>query len=157
MPNSSLKTERFNLDRHAIAQVVSIEQQLYDNLAYPELLFYQAAHQWPNSQFICRDNNDILAYAMYAPAEKANTLWLMSAAVKPGCQGRGVGTKLLSDSLRSLDEQGVTCVLLSVAPSNAAAISVYQKLGFEVVRKAEHYLGLREHRLIMQRKITNKE
>jgi len=81
----------------------------------------------------------------------------MSAAVKPGCQGRGVGTKLLSDSLRSLDEQGVTCVLLSVAPSNAAAISVYQKLGFEVVRKAEHYLGLREHRLIMQRKITNKE
>ena len=60
-------------------------------------------------------------------------------------------------SLRSLDEDGVTCILLSVAPSNAAAISVYEKLGFDVVRKAENYLGLGEHRLIMQRKITDKD
>ncbi|PYE34307.1 ribosomal protein S18 acetylase RimI-like enzyme [Idiomarina fontislapidosi] len=157
MPNTPLKTELFNFKRHDIAQVVAIEQQLYNDLAYPELLFYQAVHQWPSSQFICRDADNILAYAMYAPAEKANTLWLMSAAVKPNCQGRGVGTKLLSDSLRSLDEQGTTSILLSVAPNNAAAVSVYEKLGFEVIETAEDYLGQGQHRLIMQRKITDKD
>lgn len=56
---------------------------------------------------------------------------ILSIAVSPRCQGMGVGTKLMELGLSYLRSRGERVVRLEVRPENAAAVHVYEKLGFE--------------------------
>ena len=64
---------------------------------------------------------------------------LVSIAVAPGYRGKGVGSSLLSETIRVLrDHYRVESVYLEVRVSNAPAIRLYEKFGFKrsrIVRK----------------------
>lgn len=57
---------------------------------------------------------------------------ILSVAVRPDFQGRGVGTALSRRGLDYLAAENALRVRLEVRPGNAAALNMYQKLGFAV-------------------------
>ena len=60
--------------------------------------------------------------------------WLIdSLAVYPSSQGRGIGRRLLKDSLGRARGQGLSTSSLVVEDSNHAARALYQSFGYEVV------------------------
>ncbi|MCV6587426.1 MAG: ribosomal protein S18-alanine N-acetyltransferase [Marinobacterium sp.] len=56
---------------------------------------------------------------------------LLQIAIDPPVQGRKLGQQLLEQSMVWLAEEGVSRVLLEVRASNAPAIAMYTRLGFE--------------------------
>jgi ribosomal protein S18 acetylase RimI-like enzyme len=56
--------------------------------------------------------------------------YLWALAVEPGCQGQGIGSRLLRPVLARADKEGLSCYLETHAERNVA---FYQKWGFRVV------------------------
>ncbi len=56
---------------------------------------------------------------------------VLSIAVDPGFQGRGIGRRLLEAGLAYLRAREVPCVRLEVRPDNVPAKRLYEGLGFE--------------------------
>jgi len=57
---------------------------------------------------------------------------VLSVAVRPDFQGRGIGTQLVRIALEQLQKRGVPQVRLEARPGNRSAVHIYAKLGFEV-------------------------
>jgi ribosomal protein S18 acetylase RimI-like enzyme len=53
----------------------------------------------------------------------------------PGYQGRGLGRRLMEASLRALRVRHFTTVSLTVTSGNGRAVLLYEKLGFQTVKK----------------------
>ncbi len=65
---------------------------------------------------------------------------VLTLAVLPEAQGRGLGGALLAAGLSEAARQGAAAVLLEVAPGNAAARALYARAGFrEVGRRRGYY------------------
>ena len=55
---------------------------------------------------------------------------ITNVAIAPEARNRGIGTALLRHLMAERDREGLTAYTLEVRVSNAAAIHVYEKLGF---------------------------
>ena len=55
---------------------------------------------------------------------------LARLAVHPSAQGRGIGRRLLMDSLSAAHERGAETVVLNTQTSNARSQALYRSLGF---------------------------
>lgn len=66
---------------------------------------------------------------------------VLSAAVDPSAQGRGIGRQLVQAGLELLRRQGVRTVKLEVRPDNEPAKRVYSNLGFREVGKSRDSQG----------------
>ena len=51
-------------------------------------------------------------------------------AVKPGCQGMGIGKQLMERCFAAAKENGMVRVRLEVRKNNPRAISLYERYGF---------------------------
>jgi len=64
---------------------------------------------------------------------------LVEVFVEPPLRQRGLATYLLAEAFRRLRDEGVTVVEVQTMEHNAAAIALYQKLGFEIVDRGTVY------------------
>ncbi len=75
---------------------------------------------------------------------------ITNVATHPEHRRRGLADKLLSSLLAEARHRGLQALSLEVRESNAAAIALYEKHGFRVVGKRNHfYQHPREHALVM--------
>lgn len=73
-------------------------------------------------------------------------------AVRAECQGRGYGSTLLTHVLEMGAARGARRATLEVRRSNAAAIRLYERLGFEVAAtRPNYYINPAEDALILWR------
>lgn len=75
---------------------------------------------------------------------------LYAVAVHPSMHGRGVGRRLVEESLSELRACGIERVFLEVRAGNDRAIGLYRKLGFSDLRQLPNYYGHKVHGLRMQ-------
>ncbi len=54
---------------------------------------------------------------------------------------KGVAVELLSDTFSFYEKMGALSVVLEVRTTNAPAIALYRKLGFEILRTRKNYYG----------------
>ena len=54
---------------------------------------------------------------------------------------KGVAIELLSDTFNFYEKMGALSVILEVRTTNAPAIALYKKLGFEIIRTRKNYYG----------------
>ncbi len=80
-------------------------------------------------------DGDALAGFHWTKAQSDELGEVYVIGVDPAQQGRGLGRALLAAGLRHLHEAGHTTVMLYVDESNASALRVYQRSGFEVARR----------------------
>jgi ribosomal-protein-alanine N-acetyltransferase len=57
---------------------------------------------------------------------------ILTFCVAPLARRQGAGTLLVAEAIRTAREQKVTQMFLDVAADNAAALSLYQKSGFQI-------------------------
>ena len=58
--------------------------------------------------------------------------YLQRLAVAAHCQGRGLGTVLVSDALAWLRRRGAQTALVNTPPDNERALALYQRCGFHI-------------------------
>jgi len=94
----------------------------------------------------------VIAYAFFRQA--ADELHLLKIAVSPAWRGHGIATRLLERCFADSARQGATSVHLEVRPSNAPAIELYEKLGFEVIgRRHKYYAETKEDAVLMMKNL----
>ena len=73
---------------------------------------------------------------------------ILTLAVDPPAQGRGLGRLLVQRVLARAVQGGVETVFLEVADDNAAARALYADAGFEAIGRRAGYYGRGAHRRV---------
>jgi len=98
--------------------------------------------------FTVAERDDVDGYCLagleQAVSERA---WVLSLAVNRSAEGCGLGRALIDDCLVRLGECRVREVLLTVAPVNTRALTLYEHVGFQATRLHKDFLGLGQDRL----------
>lgn len=106
---------------------------------------------WSRQMFLWEMENAGVSYAyvLRTPAWRVAgfcTAWLVldelhinNVAVRPECRGQGAGRKLLVFVLRAAAKLGAAKATLEVRRSNAAALKLYEGLGFHVEGARRNY------------------
>lgn len=83
-----------------------------------------------------------------------NELSVLRMAVAPEKQRLGLGCHLMDTVLHQAAQRGATKAFLEVRPSNTKAISLYRKMGFQVIAtRPNYYPETGEHALVMMKRI----
>ena len=105
----------------------------------------------PLSYWLVADDNGTIA-GYVGSQSVLDSADMMNIAVAPEYRRRGVGRMLINNLISYLREQMVIALLLEVRVSNMAAISLYQKFGFQQVgRRPRYYHNPREDALIFRK------
>jgi ribosomal-protein-alanine N-acetyltransferase len=82
-------------------------------------------------------DEEVVAYIIY---------WLIgddvqvnNVAVHPDCRGLGLGEAMMRYAIAKVREAGAAFMTLEVRPSNTPAVSLYKKLGFEIMGTRRNY------------------
>jgi ribosomal protein S18 acetylase RimI-like enzyme len=75
-----------------------------------------------------------LAGILTVTAVRTGTAHIPQVGVGPSFQGLGVGTALMEAAFHDLAQEGFEQVTLTVTDSNAGAVRLYQRLGFETFK-----------------------
>lgn len=90
----------------------------------------------PNALYlVAKEEDRVIGYCgAYVILDEGD---INQVAVAPEYRGKGVGRRMLAELLEQLEQAGAEAVTLEVRKSNAAAIALYEALGFAVegVRK----------------------
>ena len=77
---------------------------------------------------------------------------MMNVAVHPNHRRQGVAETLVTELVSALEEKGNHCLTLEVRATNAPAISLYEKLGFEKIGlRRNYYRNPKEDALILRK------
>ncbi|MEM3539255.1 MAG: ribosomal protein S18-alanine N-acetyltransferase [Nitrososphaerales archaeon] len=104
--------------------------------------------------YVAEENNQILGYVISSVRENKGTL--VSIAVLPEYRRKGIGSKLMEESLNYLSKK-VDHVELQVRVSNFEAINFYKKFGFKETGFIPNYYIDGEDALIMSKYIRFKD
>jgi ribosomal-protein-alanine N-acetyltransferase len=116
------------------------ERQLREELARP----------WARVRVARIDRGIVVGYSLFWHV--ADEVHLLNVAVAPPERRRGVGRALMDDLFAYARQHSVSQILLEVRASNAAAIALYESLGFERLRIRAKYYADGEDAVEMLRK-----
>ena len=90
------------------------------------------------SCWVCELDGEIVGHAVMSVA--VGEAHLLNLCVSPGCQGMGVGRRLLQRAVRIAAEREADTMFLEVRESNVAACGLYESEGFgEIGRRRDYY------------------
>ncbi len=84
-----------------------------------------------------RPGDEVVGYIIYWHI--GEDVQVNNIAVHPGFRGQGVGEALMRHVIEGVKARGATFMTLEVRPSNAAAVTLYKKLGFEILGTRKNY------------------
>jgi len=113
------------------ASVEEVEHMLYENPSFRE-------QEW---LFVYLDNETV-GYVgtgidnKYNQERNTKTGWIMDIGVLKAHRRRGIGARLMIEGMKLLKTKGMTEAMLGVDDQNPTkAIKLYEKLGFQTIRK----------------------
>lgn len=120
--------------------VMRIEEAVFIGDAWPESIYRRDLTN-PDARYVVLEAlpaaREVLGYAgFWLFEEEAH---LMTLAVAPAWQGKGLGTWLVLAVLDLMESQGVQVCTLEVRASNLRAQSLYASVGFHIAGRRRHY------------------
>jgi ribosomal protein S18 acetylase RimI-like enzyme len=135
-----------------LAALVEVEREVFGTHAYDPAALRQFVELFPDlARVAVAADGSIAGYALGAVAFPERIGWILSVAVVARHRGCGIGAALTAALLAVFDEAGLPRVRLTVAPDNAPARRVYERLGFAVLADLPAYFGPGEPRVLMER------
>lgn len=132
------RAEFFRLGSGDIVEVAELERQCFST-PWSEEQFHLAFERKVFSVFGLRDAGRLVAYV--AVYHLAGELEILNVAVHPDQRRRGLGRRLLAILLQVGAKMGIHRAVLEVRTGNAAAIGLYEGLGFTRAGVRPHYYG----------------
>lgn len=131
-----------------LEQVVAIDQVSF-SLPWPARSFhYELTDNFTSRNWVAEVDGRVAA--MMVGWLIVDELHVATIATHPDYRGRGIGKKILIHALQAARDEGVFRAFLEVREGNAAAIKMYQNLGFvEDGRRKEYYKDKNEDAILM--------
>ncbi|MFX0162505.1 MAG: ribosomal protein S18-alanine N-acetyltransferase [Candidatus Hodarchaeota archaeon] len=140
-----------------LKKIFEIELSVFKKDAYPfsflSLLYYLNRATF----FIAVDNkneDEVYGYIVANVSLKKRLGHILSFAVKPSSQRKGVGTALLKKLETILKRLNMQEIILEVRLSNVGAISLYEREGFKRKAISKNYYEDGEDALVMKKQIS---
>lgn len=117
-------------------EVLAIEQQVFGPTAWPPESYWGELAR-PDRYYVVADAGEVIGYAglwLVPPDADVQTI-----VVAPDAQGGGLGRQLLDHLVAVARERGCRRLQLEVRADNDAAIALYTKAGFGLVRRRDRY------------------
>ncbi len=111
--------------------VLTLDNEAFDSFwSFNRPALQEALRATPNTRYRVAVRDDrVVGYAVTGHA--TNRGYLQRLAVKPAEQGHGVGTSLIYDALRWLQQRRAGQVFVNTQESNVRAFELYKHLGFK--------------------------
>jgi len=93
-----------------------------------------------NDIFLVYQQKNVIGYLIACLCEQGKRAEILRIAVHPNHRGKGIAKELLETSFRIFSEDFIEEVSLNVDSANRAAVKLYEKLGFEII-KVNPFLG----------------
>jgi ribosomal-protein-alanine N-acetyltransferase len=84
-----------------------------------------------------RPGDEVVAYIVFWQIR--DDVQVNNIAVHPDCRGLGIGEALMRFAVAKVSGEGGAFMTLEVRRSNTAALTIYKKLGFEVLGTRKNY------------------
>lgn len=78
-------------------------------------------------------------FRSYVIPYAADRCFILRVAVRKGLEGKGIGSRVFPEFMHVLSKEGYHTVTLQVAGANTAAVKLYEKAGFGIVRSLKYY------------------
>lgn len=119
-----------------IDKVYALEAELFPN-PWPRSFFEHDLAVKNTLAFIVEYKERVVGYSLASCSNSA--FHITNIAVNKECQREGIGTELMNRLEKIALDRGCTYAYLEVRTDNKAAIKMYQRLGYSIVRKQELY------------------
>ena len=121
-----------------IPALAVLERDLFAHDAWSEPTWWAELAGRPRRDYVVlADGDGILGYA--GLDHGGDVADVMTVAVTPRAQGRGIGTRLLDALERRARVRGAGHAILEVRADNAPAIGLYERAGFAVLSARRRY------------------
>jgi [ribosomal protein S18]-alanine N-acetyltransferase len=121
-----------------IGQLAALERDLFPHDAWTEPTWWSELAARPQRDYVVEeDPSGIAGYAgLNLGSEVAD---VMTVAVAPRAQGRGLGRILLEELVERARQDGAEYLMLEVRDDNLPARRLYEHAGFEVLTTRRRY------------------
>jgi ribosomal-protein-alanine N-acetyltransferase len=131
--------------------VTELDEKSFEKDAWSRRLFIYEAEN-PNAEYtVAEIDGKIIACIGINIFE--DTAYISTIAVDTEFRRRGIGQKLIAESISIAQNLGAKYMLMEVRCSNIPSISIFKKFGFKVLRREEKYYSDGEDAFLMGRKI----
>lgn len=143
-----MKTLRFEtLTEEHIAPIVEIEARVQTCPWSDQAFRNELGHAFGYFRVAFLEGQIVGYGAIWMLVDEAH---ITTVAVSPDHQRHGIGWKIMLDLLEEAKDRGAIAATLEVRASNAAAIQLYEKLGFlRVAVRPKYYPDNREDAVVM--------
>ena len=144
----SLQTLRFEeLAESHIPAILAIEQEA-NSSPWSEQSFKNELDNPHKAFLVAIASGMVIGYGgIWLIVDEAH---VTNIAISPDYRRQGIGQRLMVQLLDRAKEAGMTCSTLEVRASNAAAITMYEQLGYrETARRKRYYPDNQEDAVVM--------
>lgn len=129
---------------------------------YTTFFFMELHERFPATFIVAEENGEVVGYVMCRIETGLSSFGLLgivrkahviSIAVLPTHQRQGIGHALMQEAMRNMPLYKAGECYLEVRVSNTPAVSLYKKMGFDIVRRARGYYIDGEDAYVMARKL----
>ncbi|MFD5427347.1 GNAT family N-acetyltransferase [Streptomyces sp. NPDC127084] len=132
-----------------LSPLARLDQDVFAEHAYPFFVLRQFYDVYGDQLLVVDDGGELLGYVLMGTTLDRSRSWILGLAIDRRSRGRGFGRRLMAEALERLRAHEVGEVWLTVEPANAAAIELYESLGFDKVERHRDYFGPGDDRLVM--------
>ncbi len=138
-----------NFEEKYIDEVVNIEKESFSD-AWSKGMFLMELVPRGFIFYLCLDDERVVGYLI--ARHVLDEIDILNLAIEPASRRKKLAVTLLDNLFEEVD--GIRLYSLEVRKSNAAAISLYKKYGFEQVSiRKNYYENPREDALVMMKEI----
>ena len=132
-----------------VPAVNALEQRLFPVDAWPLQMFFDELSQPETRRYVVAESaGEIIAYAGLMCIEPIADI--QTIAVVPECEGKGIGSAILTELIDEARRRKAADVLLEVRADNPRAQQLYRRFGFEQIHIRPRYYRDGTDALIMR-------
>ncbi|MBT9177052.1 MAG: Acetyltransferase YpeA [Firmicutes bacterium] len=134
-----------------------IEIAAFGASGYCNYFIKMIPHLFPASCLVAVVDGQVAGYSLGAvDGHDPLRAWILTVAVKPQFQNRGLGKELTCRLMQVMEARGTRSFVLTVEPNNSAR-KLYQRLGFCDLKFEADCYGAGQDRYYMERKVEHED
>jgi len=142
-----------NMTENHVEQVAQLEKVCFADPWSEKSIASELDNQWA-LWLVAQEDDTVVGYIGSQTAVDETDV--MNVAVHPDHRRKGIAEALIEMLIKHLKERGSHALMLEVRASNAPAIALYEKIGFQQVGlRKNYYRNPREDALILRKEWQN--